>query len=83
MSALSTARICNGIAYQLRMSVNNLSDTLASKGLLPEPPLDVVEDLSMRRVILVQDILELQISRPEAVAEMLGKNPTTVCNADR
>ena len=65
------------------MSVNNLSDTLASKGLLPEPPLDVVEDLSMRRVILVQDILELQISRPEAVAEMLGKNPTTVCNADR
>lgn len=32
----------------------------------------------MRRVILIEDVLELEIRRPQAVAEVLGEDPAAV-----
>jgi hypothetical protein len=58
--------------------MNDLSDTLASKGLLTESPLDIVQNFRMDRILVVQDVLELQIGRTEAVAEVLSEDPSTV-----
>ena len=60
------------------MSVDNLCDALACEGLLPKSPLDIVQNLSMSRVVLVQHVLQLKVRRPESIAEMLGEDPTTV-----
>ena len=60
------------------MSVNNLSNTLTSEGLLSEPSFDIVKDFSVRWVVFVQHILELKVGRTESVAEVLGKDPAAV-----
>ncbi len=64
--------------YQIGMRVKHLRDTLTSKSLLPEPSLDIIEDLGMRWIRLVQDILQPEICRTEAVAEMLSEDPPAV-----
>ena len=53
-------------------------DTLSSIRLLPKPPLDVVENLRMRGVVLIEDILELEVRRPKPVTEVLRKDPAAV-----
>jgi hypothetical protein len=53
-------------------------DALPGVGLLPEPPLDIVEDLRVRGVVLVEDVLELEVRRPQAVAEVLCEDPAAV-----
>jgi len=60
------------------MSVDNLSNTLASEGLLSEPSLDIVKDFSVRWVVLVQYILELKVGWTESVTEVLGEDPAAV-----
>jgi hypothetical protein len=60
--------------------MDDLSNALASKRFFPEPPLDIVQDLLVSGLVLVQDILELQVSRSKTVAEMLSENPAAVCN---
>jgi len=60
------------------MSVDHLSNTLASEGLLSEPSLDIVKDFSVRWVVLVQHILELKVGWTESVAEVLGEDPAAV-----
>lgn len=60
------------------MSVDDLGNAFPRKGLLPEAPLDVVEDLRMEGVGLVQNVLQKEICRPKAVAKMLCKDPTTI-----
>ena len=58
--------------------MNRLRNTLASKRLLTEPPLDIIQHLRMSRVALIQHTTKLQIRLPEAVAEVLCENPTDV-----
>jgi hypothetical protein len=58
--------------------MDDLSDAFASEGLLPEPPFDVIQHLSVCRVVLVEHIPKLEICRAKAVAEVLGKDPPTV-----
>ena len=63
--------------------MNNLRDTLSRKSLLPEPSLDIVEDLSMRRVGLVQQVLKRKVRRPKTVTEVLREDPATIWYAFR
>ena len=58
--------------------MDDLCDTLSRESLLPEPPLDVIEDLGVRRVGLVQDVLEAEIRLPKAITEVLRENPSTI-----
>lgn len=58
--------------------MDDLRDTLTREGLLPEPPLDVVEHLRMRRVRLVEQVLQREVRRAEAVAKVLGEDPAAV-----
>ena len=60
------------------MPVNNLSNTFTGESLLPETSLDIIHDFSMRRVGLVEDVLQVQVSRPKTIAEVLSENPTAV-----
>ena len=61
------------------MRVDNLCDTFPRKRFLAETPLDIIEHLRMRWVALVQDVLQLEIRRAEAVAEVLREDPATIC----
>ena len=58
--------------------MDDLGDALSRKGLFSETPLDIVKDLCMEGVGLVQHGLQMEIRRPEAVAKVLCKDPTTV-----
>lgn len=64
--------------YELRVRVNDLRNAFTSESLFSESPLDVVEDLSMCRVRLIEDILQVEVGGPKAVAEVLCKYPATV-----
>lgn len=64
--------------HELGVCMDHLSDALASEGFLPEPPLDIVQDLGVGRVVLIQEILELKIGRPKAIAEVLCEDPATI-----
>jgi hypothetical protein len=68
----------NGNTHQLRVRVNDLSDTLTRKCLFSETSLDVVENLRVGGIRLVQDVLEMEVSRPKAVAEVLCEHPSAV-----
>ena len=65
------------------MGMDNLSDALASKCFFPESSFNVIQDFLMSRIVFVQDILELQVSRPKAVAEVLSENPAAICDYQR
>ena len=58
--------------------MDDLCDALTSERLLPEAPFDIVQHLSMCRVILVQYVPELEVRRAEAVAEVLRENPPAI-----
>lgn len=58
--------------------MHSLGDTLPRKRLLPEPSLDIVQNLSVRRVRLVEDVLEAEVGWAEPVAEVLGEDPAAV-----
>ena len=58
--------------------MDDLSDALTREGLLSEADLDVVEDLSVRRVGLVQNVLEREICRSKPVTKVLCKDPSAV-----
>lgn len=60
------------------MRVDNTLNTLSRKGLLPEPLLDRIQDLRVRRVVLVQHILQLQVRWPQAITEVLREDPAGV-----
>lgn len=60
------------------MRMHSLRNTLPRKRLLPEPSLDIIQDLSMRRVRLVEDVLKTEVGGPETVTEVLGKDPAAV-----
>jgi hypothetical protein len=60
------------------MGMDNLCDALACEGLFPKPPLYIIQNLSMSRVVLVQHVFQLEVRRPKSIAEMLGEDPTTV-----
>ena len=47
--------------YQVRVSVNNLGDTFASESLLPESSLNIVKDLSVRGVVLIENVLQVEV----------------------
>ena len=64
------------------MAVDDFGDALAREGLLPEPALDIVEHARMCRVGLVEDVLEGEVRLPQPITEVLGKDPSTVCNGD-
>jgi hypothetical protein len=64
--------------HQLRVRLNNIRDTLTGEGLLAEAALNIVEHLCMIRVRFVQDILEPDIRRPEAVTEVLREDPAAI-----
>lgn len=67
------------LTYQFRVGVNDLLDTLASKGLLTESPFDIIQNFRMCRVSFVQNVPELVIRRPQTITEMLRENPATIC----
>lgn len=56
-----------------------LSNAFPSECFLPEPSLDVVQNLLMSGIVLIQNVLELQVSRSKTITEMLSKDPTAVC----
>jgi hypothetical protein len=60
------------------MGVDDLGDTFSSECFLAETALNIIEHLSVRRLGLVQHVLELEVRRTEPVAEMLSKYPTTI-----
>ena len=60
------------------MAVDDLRDALAREGLLPEAALDVVEHARVRRVRLVEDVLEREVRLPEPVTEVLREDPPAV-----
>jgi len=60
------------------MRKDNLCYTLPSEGLLPKPPLDIIQNFSMSWIILIQHILKLEVRRTKSVAEVLREYPTTV-----
>ena len=62
----------------LRMGIENSLDDFSSESFLPEPSLDVVQNLGMARVVLVEDVLEVKVRGPETITEVLGEDPTTV-----
>jgi len=58
-------------------------NTFPSESFLTESSLDVIEHFGMCRISLVQDVPKLKVSRTQAVAEMLSKNPSTICTKNR
>ena len=62
------------------MAVDDLCDALARERLFPEPALDVIENARVRRVRLVEDVLERQVRLAQPVTEVLCEDPSTVCH---
>lgn len=60
------------------MSKDDSPNTLPSKGLLPKPPLDIVQNFCMSRIIFIQHVFKLEVCRTESVAEVLREHPTAV-----
>jgi hypothetical protein len=58
--------------------MDDLLDTLPSECLFAESPLDIIEHFSMCRICLIQDVSELKIRGTQAVAEVLGENPSAI-----
>ena len=58
--------------------MDDLGNALPRKGLFSETPLDIVKNLLMKGVRFVQDVPQMEICRPEAIAKVLCKDPTTV-----
>jgi hypothetical protein len=58
-------------------------NTFPSESFLTESSFDVIEHLGMCRISLVQDVPELKVSGTQAVAEVLGKNPSTIYTKNR
>ena len=58
--------------------MDDLGNALPRKGLFSETSLDIVEDLRMKSVRLVQNVPQMEICRPEAIAKVLCKDPATV-----
>ena len=69
--------------HELGVRVNSFRDTLACERLLAEAPLDVVQHLGVRGVRLVEHVLQREVRRPEAVAEVLREDPAAVCAQQR
>ena len=72
-----------GDTHELGVRVNSLRDALACERLLAEAPLDVVQHLGVRGVRLVEHVLQREVRRPEAVAEVLREDPAAVCAQQR
>ena len=66
-------------AYDLRIRDDDFLDAFTRESLFSETTLDVVEDLSVRRVRFVECIFESKVSRTETVAEVLREDPAAVC----
>jgi hypothetical protein len=66
------------VTNQFGVRMDDLRDALARERLLPESPFDIIQHLSVRRVVLVQHIPELEVCRAEAITEMLRKDPPAV-----
>ena len=50
--------------HQFWVSLENLLDVFTGKSLLPEPPLDVVQDLRVVGIRFVQQVPECQVGGP-------------------
>jgi len=68
------------MTHDFGMGVNDVRDTLACECLFAETAFDIVQDLLVRRIRLVKNVLERQIRRAETVAEMLREDPAGVCS---
>jgi hypothetical protein len=66
------------MTHDFRMGVDDVRNALTRESLFTETALDVDQDLLMGRVRLVEDVLEREIRRAEAVTEMLGEDPAAV-----
>jgi len=66
------------LAHKLGVGMDNVRDALTREGLFTEAALDIHQNFLVRRVSLVENVLERKIRRAEAVAEMLSKDPATV-----
>ena len=66
-------------AHELWVGVDNVCDALTRERLFTEAALDVHQNFLVRWVRLVENVLERKIRCAEAVAEMLRKDPPTVC----
>ena len=60
------------------MGVYDLLDALGRERLLPEAALDIVEHARVRRVRLVEDVLEREVRLPQPVTEVLREDPPAV-----
>jgi hypothetical protein len=63
---------------EVRVGLDDLSDRVSSKRLLPEPGLDLVEDLGVVGIVVVKDLLEREVGGTKTVAEVLSKDPSDV-----
>lgn len=46
------------MTYKVTVCMNNVGDALARKSLLAKAALDIIQDLHMRRVRLIKDVLQ-------------------------
>ena len=60
--------------------MDDVCNALTREGLLTETALDVDQHFLMRGVRLVENVLEREIRRAEAVAEVLREDPAAVCS---
>ncbi len=66
------------LVHKLGVGMDNVHDALAREDLFTEAALDTHQNFPVRRVSLVENVLERKIRRSEAVAEILRKGPATV-----
>lgn len=63
---------------QFRVALNHVSDEVPSKSLVSQPGSNVLQSLGMGRVVLVQNVLEREVTAAQTVAKVLSKDPTDI-----
>ena len=68
------------MTHDIGMGVDDVRNALTRERLFTETALDVDQDFLVGRIRLVEDVLEREIRRAEAITEMLGEDPAGVCS---
>lgn len=71
--------IMHHVTYQFGIGRECLCNTLSGERLLPETLLDLVHNFGVTRIRLVEHVLQSEICRSKTIAEVLGKDPSTIC----
>ena len=64
---------------QFGMVVDSFLNAFSSESLFPETSLDVVKDFGMHRIVLIENVLQLEIRRSQTITEVLCEYPSAIC----